>query len=263
MSSLFLIRMDGGPAVDTSSSQRRFNPGLRRFVPRGWWVCIAVLAVSLAACAGAIVPRIVRQQHKERCSQQLKRLGLAMQAFHEAHGHFPAAAITDKSGTPLLSWRVAILPYLEQGDLYNKFKLDEPWDSPNNKPLLKEMPPLFMCPDRTGAEPFTTTYRGFSGAGALFETDKSITFADVTDGTSNIIAVAESKDAVPWTKPDDMHFDRQAAPSLYGAGSPHPGGFNCGFADGSVRFIKNSIAKIVFQALITRAGGEVIANDAF
>jgi prepilin-type processing-associated H-X9-DG protein len=97
----------------------------------------------------------------------------------------------------------------------------------------------------------------------LFETDKNITLADVTDGTSNTIAVAESQAAVPWTKPDDLLFDFQAAPSLFGAGSPHPGGFNCGFADGSVRFIKNSISVIVFKALITRAGGEVIANDAF
>ena len=111
-----------------------------------------------------------------------------------------------------MSWRVALLPYLEQGDLYNKFKLDEPWDSPNNKPLLKEMPQVFLCPDLTKAEPFTTTYRGFSGSGSMFETDRSISFADVTDGTSNTIAVAESKDAVPWTKPDDLPFDPQAAP---------------------------------------------------
>ena len=70
---------------------------------------------------------------------------------------------------------------------------------------------------------------------------QDIGLADITDGTSNTIAVVESKDAVPWTKPDDLPFDQQAKPSLYGAGSSHPGGFNCGFADGSVRFIKRSI----------------------
>ena len=125
------------------------------------------------------------------------------------------------------------------------------------------MPQLFLCPDRMKAEPFTTTYRGFAGAGAMFETDQDIGIADITDGTSNTIAVTESKDAVPWSKPDDLPFDQQAKPSLYGAGSLHPGGFNCGFADGSVRFIKNSISAIVFKALITRAGGEVISADAF
>jgi prepilin-type processing-associated H-X9-DG protein len=78
-----------------------------------------------------------------------------------------------------------------------------------------------------------------------------------------MIAVAEASEAVPWSKPGDLPFDPQAKPSLYGAGSSHPGGFNCGFADGSVRFIKNSISAVVFKALITRNGGEVINADAF
>ena len=162
-----------------------------------------------------------------------------------------------------MSWRVAILPYLEQNELYNKFKLDEPWDSPHNKELLKEMPKLFVCPDLVKAEPFTTTYRGFVGAGAILETGQDIGIATITDGTSNTIAVIESKDAVPWTKPDDLPFDQQAKPSLYGAGSIHPGGFNAGFCDGSVRFIKNTVNTQVFKALITRAAGEVISSDSY
>ncbi len=199
---------------------------------------------------------------RAQCTNNLKQILLAFHNHISANNAFPKD-YTDKDGKPLLSWRVAILPYLEQGDLFNKFKLDEPWDSPTNKPLLKEMPQVFLCPDRTKAEPFTTTYRGFTGPLAIFDDNRSITLVDVTDGTSNTIAVTESKDAFPWTKPDDLPFDPQAAPSLFGAGSPHPGGFNCGFADGSVRFIKDSISVIMFKALITRAGGEVIANDAF
>ena len=85
----------------------------------------------------------------------------------------------------------------------------------------------------------------------------------VTDGTSNTIAIVEAKEAVPWSKPGDLPFDPQAAPSLYGAGSPHPGGFNCGFCGGSVRYIANSVNKAVFKALITRNGGEVIRADEF
>jgi prepilin-type processing-associated H-X9-DG protein len=112
-------------------------------------------------------------------------------------------------------------------------------------------------------EPFTTTYRGFVGAGAIFETDQDIGMESVTDGTSNTIAVAEAAEAVPWTKPADLPFDQNAQPSFYGAASPHPGGFDCGFADGSVRFIKKSISLEVFRALITRNGGEVINADAF
>ncbi len=172
-------------------------------------------------------------------------------------------AITDKDGKPLLSWRVAILPYLDQQELYNKFKLDEPWDSPNNKPLIKEMPKTFLCPSRRKPEPGTTTYRVFVGKGALFEEGEGTGIQNVTDGTSNTIMVVESKDAVPWTKPDDLKFDMEAKPSLYGAGSPHPGGFNATFADGSVRFLKNSIGLLTWRALITRAGGEVISSDSY
>jgi prepilin-type processing-associated H-X9-DG protein len=199
---------------------------------------------------------------RAQCTNNIKQIMLAMHNFHAANNFFPKD-ITDKDGKPLLSWRVSILPYIEQNDLYNKFKLDEPWDSPHNKELLKEMPTSFKCPSLAKPEPFTTTYCGFTGLGAMFETGEGIGMANVTDGTSNTIAVAEAKDAVPWSKPGDLPFDPQANPSLYGAGSSHPGGFNCGFADGSVRFIKNSINAITFKALITRNGGEVIAADAY
>ena len=103
---------------------------------------------------------------------------------------------------------------------------------------------------------------GVRGQRALFEKDKDTGIADVTDGTSNTLMVVEAKEAVPWTKPDDLSFDPAAAPSLFGAGSTHPGGFNASMADGSVRFFKNTIDLNVFRALITRAGGEVV-NQGF
>ncbi len=200
---------------------------------------------------------------RAQCTNNLKQIGLANHNYLSANGTFPMPAITDKDGKPLLSWRVAILPYLEQQQLYNRFKLDEPWDSPNNKPLIKEMPPVYLCPSRRNPEPGTTTYRVFVGNGALFQEGAGTGIQTVTDGTSNTIMVVESKDGVPWSKPDDLKFDPEAKPSLYGAGSPHPNGFNTGFADGSVRFIKNSVSLQVWKALITRASGEVISSDAY
>ncbi len=125
------------------------------------------------------------------------------------------------------------------------------------------MPQTYKCPSLPKPEPFTTTYRGFVGTRAIFETGQDIGMASVLDGTSNTIAVVEASEAVPWSKPADLPFDQNAQPSLYGAGSSHPGGFNCAFADGSVRYIKNTVHVIVFKALITRNGGEVISNDAF
>ena len=229
----------------------------------------AVPSITSPSTSGVLVALLLpavqsarEAARRAQCTNNLKQMLLADHNFLSATNAFPRD-ITDKDGKPLLSWRVAILPYLEQAELYNKFKLDEPWDSPHNKELVKEMPPLFVCPSRSKPEPFTTTYRGFAGQGAMFETGQDIPIAAITDGTSNTIMLSESSEAVIWTKPDDLPFDPQAKPSLYGAGSNHPGGCNCGFADGSVRFIKKSINTAVFKALITRAGGEVIAADQF
>jgi len=81
---------------------------------------------------------------RAQCTNNLKQIALAMHEYHDMNNTFPAPAIADKQGKPLLSWRVAILPYLDQKPLYSKFKLDEPWDGPNNKALLKEMPSTYV-----------------------------------------------------------------------------------------------------------------------
>src|SRR5262249_55759444 len=104
------------------------------------------------------------------CTNNLKMLGLALHNYIAAHNNnSPPPALPGKDGKPALSWRVALLPYLEQQALYDRFHLDEPWDSPHNKELIKEMPTVFNCPERTDAAPGTTTYRVFTGPGALFE----------------------------------------------------------------------------------------------
>jgi hypothetical protein len=200
---------------------------------------------------------------RAQCVNNFKQIGLAMHNYHTANNAFPKPAITDKDGKPLLSWRVAILPYIEQAGLYNRFKLDEPWDSPHNRALIKEIPTTYICPSRPQGEPGLTTYRAFVGPGAAFEPGRANGVENFPDCTSNTIMVVESKEGVPWTKPDDLEFDPAAAPSLNGAGSMHPGGFNALICDGSVRFFKVSISPQVFRALITRAGGEVIRADSF
>src|SRR5262249_8553508 len=149
---------------------------------------------------------------------------------------FPPAALMSKNGKPLLSWRVALLPFLEEDQLYKRFKLDEPWDGPNNKKLLSEMPRSFSPVQDEAAKRGETYYQAFVGPGALFESGRKIRMADITDGTSNTVLVAEAAAAVPWTKPEDLPFD---------ANKPLPklGGFakdslNVAFADGAVHLIK-------------------------
>ncbi len=200
---------------------------------------------------------------RAQCVNDLKQIGLALHNYHSTNNGFPAAAITGKDGKPLLSWRVAILPYIEANGLYNEFHLDEPWDSRHNKALIAKMPNAYKCPSRPQAAEGTTTYKAFVGGGALFDPTKPAGIQQVTDGTSNTMAVVEGKTPVIWTKPDDIPFDPKAPASFLDAGSNHPGGFNVLFADGSVRFIKTSTAVQAFRALITRAGGEVVGADSF
>ena len=221
------------------------------------------VAGVLAAMVAPTVRSARETAQRARCVNNLRQIALAVHNYHAANNTFPRPAIVGPSGKPLLSWRVAILPYLEQQELYDKFKQDEAWDSPHNKALLKEIPSVYRCPSRGRVESFTTNYRVFAGDGALFEKGREIGVADVTDGTAATIMAVESSESVPWTKPDDLPFDPAAAPTLRGAGSPHPGGFHAAMASSAVRFLKNTIDPGVFRALITRAAGEVVRAGSF
>jgi prepilin-type processing-associated H-X9-DG protein len=219
-----------------------------------------------------LLPAVQASREAARRAQSvnnLKQIGLAMHNFLSVQNHFPGP-IRDKDGKPVLSWRVAILPFLEQQALFNEFKQDEPWDSPHNKALLERMPDVFAVPGAR-AEPGLTFYRGFSGKSTLFdETNKAgVGIATVTDGTSNTLGAVEAKEAVPWTKPDsDIPFDpdMRAAedPKLLAQMGEHfSGGFNALFLDGSVHFIKKTVSPAVLRALITRDRGEVVSSDSF
>jgi hypothetical protein len=188
----------------------------------------------------------------------LKQLGLAMHNYLSTYNHFPTPALTDAAGKPLLSWRVAILPYIEEAKLYQEFKLDEPWDSDHNKPLLARMPKLYALPGEPKPDPTQTHYQVFSGPGALFEPGKKVGVGQVQDGFSNTLMVVEAAEGVPWSKPEDLPFDPQKDPPKLGY---FPDGYNVGMADGSVRRLKKQLDPKVLKALITRAGGEPIDSN--
>src|SRR4051794_3818491 len=104
---------------------------------------LVVLAVLIALLVPAV--QAAREAaRRSQCVNNLKQIGLAMHNYNSAYDVFPPAVITDPDGKPLLSWRVLLLPFLDEQALYEQFKLDEPWDSPNNKPLLSRMPKVFI-----------------------------------------------------------------------------------------------------------------------
>jgi hypothetical protein len=156
-----------------------------------------------------------------------------------------------------LSWRVAVLPFVEQEALYKQFKLDEPWDSETNKKILDSvpMPRVFQHPTRK-APPGHTFYRVFVGPNTVFEDGKKASILTIKDGTSNTLLIVEAADAVPWTKADELVFD--PAGPLPKVGDPAKGGaFAAALADGSV-FTFPAVDDNTLRALITASGGELV-----
>jgi hypothetical protein len=195
---------------------------------------------------------------RSQSMNNLKQLALAMHNYNATFQHFPAAASYSLDGKPLLSWRVYLLPYIEENQLFQQFHLNEPWDSPHNKTLIARMPAAFRSP-KSKAEKGKTNYLLPVGNGALYGSGRDEPrIKDITDGTSQTIMVVEVDDphAVTWTKPDDLSFDPKDPKK--GIGSLYEDGFAAAFCDGSAHFLSRGIDAKTLAALFTRAGGEVI-----
>lgn len=190
-------------------------------------------------------------------ANNLKQIGLAMHNHYSTFNHLPKPAITDDSGKPLLSWRVKILPFIEQQALYEQFHLDEPWDSPHNLTLIEQMPETFKTPSMP-LPPGQTNYRLAFGPGCLFsQIDEEVKFREVRDGLSNTIMALETdaSDATIWTKPDIDFGLYQNPPQHF---NQLRNGSNVLMSDGSVRFLPTTINGKDVQAAMTRAGGEIV-----
>jgi prepilin-type processing-associated H-X9-DG protein len=213
--------------------------------------------VGANTVAGLLIPAAQKmRQSASRASSanNLKQLALAMHNYNATFGHFPPAVVIGPDGKTPHSWRVELLPYLEQNQLYQSYKMDEPWDSENNRKILAQMPRTFKAdPD---AATTASSYYVLTGKDTIFSGKEGTKIQDITDGTSNTILIVEAKHDIPWTKPVDLEYDAKKPLSKFGG--YFEGGFNAAFADGSVHFIANAIAEQTLRALITKTGGEII-----
>ena len=217
------------------------------------------LIPTTAIAIGMLLPAVqkVREAAQRTSSiNNLKQIALAMHNYNSTYGAFPAAAICDKkTGKPLLSWRVAILQYIEEEALYKQFKMDEPWDSEHNLKLAKNMPKIYFHPKANKPGDDKTHYRLFYGKGAAFELNKPSGLAQITDGSSNTLMVVEAEESVVWTNPNDLAFDpAKALPKMLSI----DGKFSAAYCDGSVRTFKMPIDQEILKLLIQKNDGKFI-----
>ena len=224
-------------------------------------------------------------------TNNLRQIGLALHNYNETYKRLPPAVLYNKEGKPLLSWRVLLLPFLEQNELFQQFKLDEPWDGPHNSKLLAKMPNVYT-PVRGKYEPYTTYYQVFDGPEAAFDSDPHHGLrrfplaepgvsvfeggrvtkipASFPRGTARTLILAEAGQAVPWTKPTDLHVaSDRPIPPLGGQFNEPPTlfrsqrimGIHVLFADASVFFLRMEIDEVTLRNLIIRKGDNEVNWD--
>jgi RNA polymerase sigma factor (sigma-70 family) len=181
----------------------------------------------------------------------------AMRNYHDDKGTLPPAVLTNiGKDKALLSWRVALLPYLGEEELYKEFRLDEPWDSEHNKKLLDKMPSVY------GDEGNETAYQVIVGPDAAFDDflgSKPRKLSDIADGEDRTILLAVGARRVPWTKPADLRYlSDKPLPKL---GGQFKEGFHVAVANGAVFFVPSKFNEKALRAFITIAGGEAATFD--
>jgi len=216
-------------------------------------ILVAVLGV-VVVCGGILaallLPAVQAAREAARraaCMNNLKQIGLAMHNYHDANKHFPPAYVADKDGRPMHSWRVLLLPFLEEQNLYEQYRFDEPWDGPNNRLMWDQMPAVFRCPSDPQADPSKTSYAAITGAGTVFDGSKSASIKTITNGISKTVMVVEAPgSAMNWLEPKDLEVAElssqiNVAPGA-GMSTFHPRGVNALYCDGSVRFLQSPIS---------------------
>jgi len=243
---------------EIGQSQRRLSG--KGLAVAGMLLALLGVAANLAGTIVFVFPAVEAARNAAGIavtSSNLRQIAIGMHNYHDNYKSLPLAGSNDKRLGIGLSWRVRILPHIEQRPLYDRFDLDRPWDSPHNKALIAEMPPIFKAPGFTRNDG-KTVYLGVAGAApgktrdwrerttAFDHSGLGKNYGDFLDGMSNAILIVEADptEAVIWTKPDDWEFDPQSP--RHGLGSLRKFGFVAAFGDGKVGIVPNSTTNAGF-----------------
>ncbi|MEZ5941438.1 MAG: DUF1559 domain-containing protein [Planctomycetaceae bacterium] len=233
---------------------------------RRWLGILLLLFVGGCGTWLGFVVRDKRREAQASCMKcELKYLVLAFHNYHEAYGSFPPAVVRDEQARPLYSWRVVLLPYLDQLELYKQFHLDEPWDSPHNLQFADQMPVTFHARTEPESKRFTN-YVVISGEFTPFPHGGVRSLDDVLDDKGNTILASEITESdIVWSEPRDLDFDEMSLklndPDKHGISSVAWRQPVAAMVDGSVRKLPQDVASEELLGLLTISGQENVTLD--
>jgi hypothetical protein len=235
---------------------------------RGIGVTTLMVVVLVVGGMVGLMGRAVNQAREAARASQcfgIKQVALALHNYHDAYGSFPPAYVADGTGKPMHSWRVLILPFLEYSSLYNSYRMDEPWDGPNNRKLLDQRPPVYQCPSRD-CGPTLTSYAMIVGPGTAFPGPGTTQLADIGDGPDRTVLIAEIANVdIAWTEPRDLDVRTMSwvinDPSKPAISSFHERAPLLLFADGSLRGYKTFPTPEKLKAMTTIDGRERVEPE--
>ncbi len=269
-------------------------------------VVIAIIAVLIGLLLPA-VQKVREAAARLTCQNNLKQLVLGLHNYADSARVFPPA-YKATGMMPGWGWGAYTLPFVEQQPLYDKLGVATRVFGNGANPvrastLTQTRLAVFVCPSDTGPDlnPLKrdygkSNYRGVCGpvVPKVFEADKDyggmffqnsrLGFGDISDGTSNTIALGEcTVDVVTghvgaaWAGMDSAEFlsvyvsnvfwgfdtgdFRINGPGIQAFGSKHTGGASFGFCDGSVRFLRDSADPAKVLSLAGRRDGQVVDGD--
>lgn len=266
---VFLCCGCGGPA--SQSSEKETAQTESNAAPPSQQKKSEVSAAPVVKEAERIPNRLLKSREK------MKYVLLGLINYYDKHNMFcPDTSIPENyapSGRPYLSWRVHILPFMGEEELYEQFKLNEPWDSPHNKRLLAKMPNAFRAP----GDPKDSTTTRFRHVESVLKSPadrpltmfpvtpggKSIGFREIKDQASETILFLETapENATPWTKPDGLPLNPDNPAKAIGLSVPS-GTLVC-FSEGHSSLIKPEISPEIWSHLLDYADGHSIPEEIF
>jgi len=234
-------------------------------------IVFPLLAIFLLAWAHNVA---FRMENSRACLNRLRQLGHALGAYHAEHGSFPPAYVADEDGVPLYSWRVLLLPYLEETAVYEKLNLDEPWDGPHNYPILKDCRiRAYECPDvHDIAEPHAN-YLMVVGPGTISDGPGTRSRSDVKDDPRfTILLVKAAKSDAHWAEPIDViasqctfRVNDGSRRGLVGGPNGVETCVNCLMANGDTKAVSGKLSPELLRSMTKIADGgpssEEIENE--